>query len=67
MKVKVIPEDKMKTYMAWCKDKTSTTCCCNCGKIVEVSLTPYYYDDENNDVYFASLCPKCGELIIVKE
>ena len=28
----VIPEDKMKRYMAWCKDKTSTVLC-DCGKI----------------------------------
>jgi DNA-directed RNA polymerase subunit RPC12/RpoP len=67
MKVEVIPEDKMKAYMAWCKDKTSTVFCCDCGKMVEISLTPYYYDEENNDVYFASLCPECGGLIIVKE
>jgi predicted RNA-binding Zn-ribbon protein involved in translation (DUF1610 family) len=35
--------------------------------MVEISLTPYYYDEEENDVYFASLCPECGELIITKE
>lgn len=63
----VIPEDKMKQYMKWCKGKTSTILCSDCGKVVEVTLTPYYYDDENNDVYFASLCPECGELIITKE
>ena len=64
--MKVIPEDKMKRYMEWCKGKTSTVLC-GCGKTVEVTLTPYYYDKENNDVYFASLCPECGELIITKE
>lgn len=64
--MKVIPEDKMKRYMAWCQDKTSTVFC-NCGKMVEVSLTPYYYDEKENDVYFASLCPECGVLIITKE
>ncbi len=63
--MKVIPEDKMKRYLGWCKDKTSTVFCG--GKIVKVTLTPYYYDEENNDVYFASLCPECGELIIIKE
>ena len=62
----VIPEDKMKRYMEWCKGKTPTILC-DCGQIVKVTLTPYYYDEENNDVYFASLCPECGELIITKE
>lgn len=66
MKAKVIPEDKMKRYLAWCKGKASTVIC-DCGKIVEVSLTPYYYDEDENDVYFSSLCPECGELIITKE
>ena len=64
--MKVIPKNKMKRYMAWCQDTTPTVFC-NCGKIVEVSLTPYYYDEKENDVYFASLCPECGELIITKE
>ena len=64
--MKIIPEDKMKQYLDWCKDKTSTVLC-DCGKTVKVTLTPYYYDEENNDVYFASLCPECGELIITKE
>lgn len=63
----VIPEDKMRQYLEWCKGKTSTILCSGCGKVVEVTLTPYYYDEENNDVYFASLCPECGELIITKE
>ena len=66
MKAKVIPEDKMKRYLDWCKDKTSTIFC-DCGKTVNVTFTPYYYDEENNDVYFASLCPECGALIIAKE
>lgn len=64
--MKVIPEEKMKLYMEWCKGKSSTVFCV-CGKAVEISLTPYFYDDEENDVYFASLCPECGELIITKE
>lgn len=62
----VIPEDKMKRYLKWCQGKKSTVVC-DCGKIVEVKLTPYFYNEEENDVYFASLCPKCGELIITKE
>jgi hypothetical protein len=64
--MKFIPEDKMKRYMEWCKGKTSTVLC-DCGKLVEITLTPYCYDEKENDVYFASLCPKCGELIITKE
>lgn len=63
---KILPKDKMKVYLEFCKDKKSTVMC-DCGEIVEVSLTPYYYDEEENDVYFASLCPKCGALIITKE
>ena len=66
MKQVVVPKETMKRYMKWCQGKTSTVAC-DCGKIVEVKLTPYYYDKEENDVYFASLCPECGELIIVKE
>ena len=66
MKQVVVPTEKMKQYMKWCQGKTSTMIC-DCGKIVEVKLTPYYYDKEENDVYFASLCPECGELIITKE
>ena len=62
----VIPEDKMKRYLKWCQGKKSTVVC-DCGKIVEVKLTPYFYNEEENDVYFVSLCPKCGELIITKE
>ena len=62
----IIPEDKMKTYLNYCKNN-SVTVACSCGEIVDVTITPYYYDEEENDVYFASLCPKCGELIIIKE
>jgi len=65
--MKVIPKEKMKQYMKWCQNETSTAVCSYCGKIVEVKLTPYFYDEEENDVYFASLCPKCGEIIITKE
>lgn len=62
----IIPKGKLKAYMAWYKDKTITVGC-NCGKTVEVSFIPYYYDEKENDIYFASLCPECGELIITKE
>ena len=64
--MKIIPEDKMAKYIEWCKAAKSTVFC-DCGEIVEVTLTPYFYDEENNDVYFASICPKYGKLIITKE
>lgn len=64
--MKVISEDKMRRYLAYCKDKTSSVLC-ECGKTVTISFTPYFYDEKDNDVYFASLCPNCGKLIITKE
>ena len=64
--MEVLSKEKMKTYMEYCRDNTSTVFC-DCGNIVEVKLTPYFYDEKEFDVYFAALCPKCGELIIVKE
>jgi hypothetical protein len=68
MKATVIPEEKMKVYLKWCKEqKSSSETFCDCGKIVKIELTPYFYDEENNDVYFASICPNCGELIIIEE
>ena len=66
MKNVIIPEEKLKSYLKWCEGKTSSVFC-DCGKTVEVPLTPYFYDEENNDVYFAALCPECGDLIIIKE
>lgn len=64
--MEVLSKEKMKTYMEYCRDNKSTVIC-YCGNIVEVKLTPYFYDEKECDVYFAALCPKCGELIIVKE
>lgn len=69
----IIPEEKMARYIQWCQKKNNETerpaCCCpECGKIVsEGPLFPYFYDDENNDVYFASVCPECGALMISGE
>lgn len=70
----ILPEEKMARYIKYCQEEqnnkgTHTMCCCpNCNKIVEEGPQyPYYYDEENNDVYFASLCPKCGGLMISKE
>ena len=62
----VLSEQKMKTYLEYFKDKKFSIFC-DCGKIVEVELVPYYYDEEENDVYLASICPNCGNLIITKE
>ena len=68
MEITVIQAKKMKKYLEWCKKQLpSTTICDNCNKMVKIETTPYFYDEENNDVYFASLCPECGELIITKE
>lgn len=66
MKAVVIPEKKMQSYLKYCKDNPCTVIC-DCENVVKVNITPYFYDEENNDVYFASICPICGELIIVKE
>ena len=63
----IIPEDKLKCYLKWCEENTSLVQC-DCNSMpVTVKLYPYYYDEENNDVYFASICPNCGKLIITKE
>lgn len=66
MKDVIIPEEKMKRYLEWCKEYVCSVFC-DCGKTVKVKLSPYFYDEENNDVYFASICPECGALIITKE
>jgi hypothetical protein len=66
MKEVIIPEEKMKRYLKYCQGETSIVAC-TCGKVVEITMSPYFYDEENNDVYFASLCPECGELLISKE
>lgn len=65
----ILPEAKMARYIKYCLNKEDETCQCPaCNKIVGgVRSFPYYYDDENNDVYFASRCPECGELMISKE
>ena len=69
MKLVILPEEKMQSYLKYCKEKSykSSVICDKCQKIVEVEETPYYYDKDENDVYFASLCPNCGKLIITKE
>lgn len=64
---KTLSEEKMKSYLQYCENKGKVYALChNCKQAVEVDIHPYYYDEEENDVYFASLCPQCGELIITK-
>lgn len=69
--VDIVPlqEEKMVCYINYCLQREDDECICpNCGKYVTgLRLFPYYYDRENNDVYFASVCPECGKIIISKE
>lgn len=67
MNKRVIPEDRIAPYLKYCKDNPVTTICSTCEKLVEINLSPYFYDKDENDVYFASVCPNCGDLIIIKE
>ena len=62
----VIPEEKMKRYLQWCKGRKYKVTC-DCGNVVEVEPTPYFYNEGENNIYFASVCPECGGLIITKE
>ena len=68
----IIPEDKMATYIKYAQKKNNSerplVYCPHCDKIVkEGPIFPYYYDNENNDVYFASICHECNKLMIGKE
>lgn len=64
-----LQEEKMVCYINYCLQREDDECICpSCGKYVTgLRLFPYYYDRENNDVYFASVCPECGKIIISKE
>ena len=64
-----LPEERMASYIAYCLGREDDDCNCpTCGKhVTGLRLFPYYYDRENNDVYFASVCPECGKIIISKE
>lgn len=63
----IIPQEKYKHYLTNCLKQPPSKVICECGKIVNVKYYPYCYDEENNDVYFGSICPQCGELIITRE
>lgn len=64
-----LPEGRMVSYINYClHHEDDEGNCPTCGKYVTgLRLFPYYYDRENNDVYFASVCPECGKIIISKE
>ena len=64
-----LPEERMASYIAYCLGREDDDCICpTCGKhVTGLRLFPYYYDRDNNDVYFASVCPECGKIIISKE
>ena len=67
-KLSVIPEAKLRRYLQAMKDKPITSkVLCDCGKLVNITPVPYAYNEENNDVWFAAICPHCGELILTKE
>lgn len=63
----VIPLDKFKRYNNYCKKTSGTIICDECGTVTEGKLYPYGYDAQNNDVYFATECQKCGKIYITKE
>ena len=69
--VDIVPlqEERMVCYINYCLRREDDECHCpTCGKYVTgLRLFPYYYDRKNNDVYFASVCPECGKIIISKE
>ena len=67
--MKILEERKMADYIKYCQEREDDACTCpTCGEWAEgLRLYPYFYDEENNDVYFAARCPHCGELIISKE
>ena len=69
MKAQIIPRDKMARYIQFCETKENEPCICgHCGETISGFRTfPYFYDEEENDVYFAEVCPMCGELMISKE
>jgi len=68
VKLSVIPEGKLIRYLQEMKKKPFTTkVLCDCGKLADITPVPYAFDKENNDIWFAAICPHCGELILTKE
>lgn len=61
----LIPEEKYKRYFNY---RPKSTIYCDCGHLnEECEGIPYAYDEENNDVYFAHKCEKCGTIMYTKE
>ena len=65
-----LPEDKFKRYLEYCLKKNQreqkSPIMCDCGP-VQADIYPYAYDEDNNNVYFFSICPKCGKILITSE
>lgn len=65
----ILPEDRMASYIKYCLERDDDECQCpSCDKhVTGLRLFPYFYDKANNDVYFATVCPECNNIIISKE
>ena len=62
----LIPEDRIKAYLNEHYINNGIVVCKNCG-LVEVVFIPYAYDKLNNEVIHIGKCPKCGEIMYVKD
>ena len=61
----LIPEEKYKRYF---KYRPKSNIYCDCGYLnYDCEGIPYAYDEENNDVFFAHQCEKCGTIMYTKE
>jgi len=61
----LIPEEKYKRYFNY---RPKSYIYCDCGHLnKDCESIPYAYDEENNDVYFARQCEKCGAIMYTKE
>ena len=45
----------------------SQSFCHECGKMISVTLYPYYYDKENAEVTYMAICPKCKTTMFFKD
>lgn len=69
----IIPEKRMIKYIQYLQKteeehKDFISSCPTCGQQSKgLREYPYFYDATYNDVYFASVCPHCGEIMISKE
>ena len=61
-----IPSEKLFTYLD-IEFKANTFCdVCNTF-LDDLKMIPYAYDNKNNDVYFITRCPYCGDIMYFKE